>query len=106
MVTAGRLGHGPRERIRPKTWLELIRLKWSSFADRESVTVFGHSLQPVSSQRVLQALSTWNTSPTPATTMWVRMVQRMLRLLIDDVTLLRDERTIQVQIREKGGATT
>jgi hypothetical protein len=36
----------------------------------------------------------------------VRERKRMLRLLIEDVTLLRGDRTIQIQIRWKGGAST
>jgi DNA invertase Pin-like site-specific DNA recombinase len=42
----------------------------------------------------------WNDPRTPA-----RERKRMLRLLIEDVTLLRDE-TIRIQIRWKAGATT
>lgn len=43
----------------------------------------------------------WQDARTP-----MRERKRMLRLLIDDVTLLRADQTIQLQIRWKGGATT
>jgi DNA invertase Pin-like site-specific DNA recombinase len=43
----------------------------------------------------------WHDPRTP-----MRERKRMLRLLIDDVTLGRDDQTIQLQIRWKGGATT
>jgi hypothetical protein len=43
----------------------------------------------------------WHDARTP-----MRDRKRMLRLLIDDVTLRRADRTIQIHIRWKGGATT
>jgi Recombinase zinc beta ribbon domain len=43
----------------------------------------------------------WHDPRTP-----MRERKRMLRLLVEDVTLVRGDQTIQIQIRWKGGATT
>ena len=87
-------------------WNEkLARLAEVEEAYRRTTQADGAEL-PADDRARIHALVTdlprvWHDPRTP-----MRERKRMLRLLIDDVTLLRGERTIQIQIRWKGGATT
>jgi hypothetical protein len=84
---------------------KLVRLADVEEAYRRTTQADGVEL-PVEDRARIQALVTdlprvWHDPRTP-----MRERKRMLRLLIDDVTMVRGERTIQIQIRWKGGATT
>lgn len=65
----------------------------------------GSELSPETREQILALVSdlprVWNDPRTSA-----RDRKRMLRLLIEDVTLVREQSTIRVAIRWKGGATT
>jgi hypothetical protein len=84
---------------------KLARLAEVEEAYRHTTQADGAEL-PAEARARIQALVTdlprvWHDPRTP-----MRERKRMLRLLIDDVTMVRGERTIQIQIRWKGGATT
>lgn len=88
-----------------RQWNE--KLRQLSEAEQEYVRVSGSDTHAVSSedrQRIQSLVSdlprVWNDPRTPS-----RERKRMLRLLVEDVTLLREE-VIRIQIRWKGGATT
>lgn len=89
-----------------RQWNEkLARLAEVEEAYRQATHAEGSEL-PADDRARIHTLVTdlprvWNDPRTP-----MRERKRMLRLLIDDVTLVRAERTIQIQIRWKGGATT
>ncbi len=88
-----------------REWNE--KLRQLSEAEQEYIRVSGSDAHTVSSkdrQRIQSLVSdlprVWNDPRTPS-----RERKRMLRLLVEDVTLLREE-VIRIQIRWKGGATT
>jgi hypothetical protein len=83
---------------------KLARLAEAEDDYRRAITVDEAALTTEARARIHALASdlprVWRDPRTP-----MRERKRMLRLLIEDVTLLRD-RTIQLQIRWKGGATT
>src|SRR5262249_44409504 len=84
---------------------KLVRLAEVEEEYRRTTQADGAEL-PAEDRARIHALVTdlprvWHDPRTP-----MRERKRMLRLLIDDVTMVRGERTIQIQIRWKGGATT
>jgi hypothetical protein len=84
---------------------KLVRLADVEEAYRRTTQADGAGL-PAEDRARIHALVTdlprvWHDPRTP-----MRERKRMLRLLIDDVTMVRGERTIRIQIRWKGGATT
>lgn len=88
-----------------REWNE--KLRQLAEAEQEYIRVSGSDAHAVSSkdkQRIQSLVSdlprVWNDPRTPS-----RERKRMLRLLVEDVTLLREE-VIRIQIRWKGGATT
>jgi hypothetical protein len=89
-----------------RQWNEkLVRLAEAEEAYRRATAADGPDLRAEDRDRI-HALAAdlprvWYDPRTPA-----RERKRMLRLLIDDVTLRKGDRTIALQIRWKGGATT
>ena len=86
-------------------WNErLQRLAEAEEAYRRATQSDGEALPPADRERIQGLVRdlprVWHDPRTP-----MRKRKRMLRLLIEDVTLARD-RTIHLQIRWKGGATT
>jgi DNA invertase Pin-like site-specific DNA recombinase len=88
-----------------RQWNEtLARLKRAEEEYEKATKTDGPTLSPGAKQRI-QALASdlprvWNDPRTPS-----RERKRMLRLLVEDVTLIRDT-VIRVHIRWRGGATT
>ena len=88
-----------------RQWNEtLARLKRAEEEYEKATKTDGPTLNPGAKQRI-QALASdlprvWNDPRTPP-----RERKRMLRLLVEDVTLIRDT-VIRVQIRWRGGAAT
>jgi len=89
-----------------RQWNEkLAQLAQAEEAYRRATEAEGPALTAADRDRI-HALATdlprvWADARTP-----MRERKRMLRLLLEDVTLLKGERTIQLQLRWKGGATT
>jgi DNA invertase Pin-like site-specific DNA recombinase len=89
-----------------RQWNEkLARLDEAEEAYRRATEAEGPALAAADRDRI-HALATdlprvWADPRTP-----MRERKRMLRLLLEDVTLRKGERTIQLQLRWKGGATT
>jgi hypothetical protein len=88
-----------------REWNE--KLRQLAEAEQEYIRVSesdAHTVSDEDRQRIQSLVSdlprVWNDPRTPS-----RERKRMLRLLVDDVTLLREE-VIRIQIRWKGGATT
>lgn len=89
-----------------RQWNEkLARLAEAEEGYRRATEADGPALAAADRERI-HALATdlprvWADPRTP-----MRERKRMLRLLLEDITLLKGERTIQLQLRWKGGATT
>ena len=89
-----------------RRWNEkLARLAECEAAYQHATAANGPGLAAVDRERITQLATdlprVWYDPRTPA-----RERKRLLRLLIDDVTLRKGDRTIALQIRWKGGATT